>query len=49
MEATATAEGVALSVIAEPGDHRAIDFEMQSFCKQFRKEFGKPLVIVWRR
>ena len=49
MEATATAEGVALTVIAEPGDHRAIDFEMQSFCKQFRKEFGKPLVIVWRR
>ena len=49
-EAAATSEGVALSVIAAPdADTRATDFEMQSFCKQFKKEFGRPLVIVWRK
>ena len=49
-EAAATSEGVALSVIAAPNaDTRATDFEMQSFCKQFKKEFGRPLVIVWRK
>lgn len=49
-EAASTPEGVALSIIAAPeANYRAIDFEMQSLCKQFKKEFGKPLVIVWRR
>ena len=30
-------------------DHSAAEFEMKSYCKQFKKEYGKPLIIMWQK
>ena len=30
-------------------DHSAAELEMKSYCKQFKKEYGKPLIIMWQK
>ena len=43
-------EAVVLSLRGKKGeDHSAAEFEMKSYCKQFKKEYGKPLIIMWQK
>ena len=43
-------EAVVLSLRGKKGeDHSAAGFEMKSYCKQFKKEYGKPLIIMWQK
>ena len=43
-------EAVVLSLRGKKGeDHSAAELEMKSYCKQFKKEYGKPLIIMWQK
>lgn len=43
-------EGVVLAVRSGKGtSHSAADFEMKTYAKQFKKEYGKPLIILWHK
>ena len=42
-------EAVVLTAYAKKGtDHSAADLEMKQFAKSFKKEYGKPLIVLWR-
>lgn len=49
-EVTNDEEGVVLAVRGGKGaSHSAADFEMKTYAKQFKKEYGKPLIILWHK
>ena len=49
LQATAADEVIVLTAYAKRGEnHSAADLEMKTFAKSFKKEYGKPLIVLWQ-
>lgn len=49
IKAKITKNGVVLTLTTPPGaPHNAVEYEMKQLEKQFKKEFGLPLLLTWK-